>query len=213
MRWSPPVDYLNFVTLSLLKKFGYDAELELLKRGYYPKGGGEVLVIIKPSRLEKIELTERGEILNTMGISHAHSDLKKSEVAERQSKSARFLFFNKLKKEVKMKNEYSDTLSYGSGITLWAETENSILGADSLGEKGKRAETVGDEAARNLIDALNTNAALDKHMADQIVPYLALAGGSVSVSEITQHTKTNVEIVNKFGFNLEVKGNIISSKC
>lgn len=212
VRWSPPVDYLRFVTLPILEKFGYKGEIELMQRGYYPKGGGNVSMKIHPvQKLKRIDLMERGKILSVNGISHAHSDLKKSQVAERQMKSARDLLFNKIGKDVKIEKEYCHALSYGSGITLWLETGNSVLGSDSLGGKGKMAETVGREAAQNLIREFDSNAPLDRFMADQIVPYLALTGGSVRVSEITEHCRTNVEIVKKFGFDVGIEGDLIKA--
>ena len=212
MKWSPPIDYLRFVTLPLLKKFGYQAEIQLIRRGYYPSGGGEVVFKVTPSSLEKIFITDRGKILNIKGISHAHPDLRKAEVAERQAKSARILIRNELNKEAEIEKQYAHTFSYGSGITLWAETENSILGADSIGERGKRAEVVGEEAAGAFVAELNTGAGLDKHMADQVVPFLALAGGRVAVSEVTEHTRTNIHVLKKFGYDLKVEGNVISKK-
>ncbi len=223
VRWSPPVDYLRFVTLPILKKFGYSGEIELLKRGFYPKGGGKINVKISGvGKLDKIDLNERGSIKGVFGISHAHASLKKAEVAKRQLKTARPMIFNEISKLItqksglnadmdfiNIKQEYSDTLSYGSGITLWAEFENTVIGSDSLGDKGKRAEIVGHEAAENLIKEINSGACLDKHMADQIIPYIALSGGYAKVSEVTEHTRTNVEIVNKFGFNVKLEGNVI----
>jgi len=204
------MDYLRFVTLPILKKFGYNSEIELVRRGYYPAGAGIVVARIHPARkLKSVNLLNRGKILSINGISHAHKALQGSQVAERQSSSARLEIFNKLHMESRIKTEYADTPSYGSGITLYAETENSVLGADSLGERGKRAEIVGNEAASNLIKEILSDAPIDRHMADQIVPYLALAGGSVRVSEITEHARTNVEIVRKFGFNLKIDGNLI----
>ena len=221
VRWSPPIDYLRFVTLPILRKFGYIGEVVHLKRGFYPKGGGKIKVKISGiGKLKRINLETRGSVKGICGISHAHTNLKKAEVAKRQMKSARPLLFSELSKLIsknsgfnsnfiKIKQEYSDTLSYGSGITLWAEFENTIIGADSLGERGKRAEIVGYEAAQNLIKEINSGGCVDKYMADQVIPYIALSGGSVKVSEITEHAKTNVKIVNKFGFNVKINRNII----
>ena len=217
VRWSPPIDYLRFVMLPILRKFGYAGEIELLKRGFYPKGGGKINVKISGIKgLKRINLDERGSIKGIYGISHAHVNLKKAEVAKRQMKTARPLLFNSLSNLnqspgfIKIEQEYSDTLSYGSGITLWSEFENTIIGADSLGEIGKRAEIVGHEAAQNLIKEINSGGCLDKYMADQIVPYLALFGGSVKVSGVTEHARTNIEIVNKFGFDVKISGNVMS---
>ncbi len=216
--WSPPIDYLRFVTLPILEKFGYRADVQLIKRGYYPLGGGSVKAVIEPiGGIDRTRLMDQGRLIAVKGISHCNSDLEKAKVARRQARSARPILYNKLSNmgftgDIEIKQEYSDALSYGSGITLWIETENSRLGADSLGEKGKKAELVGKEAAEDLIRELDSNAPLDRYMADQIVPYLALAGGSVRVSEITQHAKTNVSIVNEFGFDVGIYGNIIKAK-
>lgn len=249
VRLSPSIDYLRFVTIPILRKFGYNAEIELVRRGYYPAGNGLIVAKIHPvEKLKSINLIERGKIVSINGISHAHQGLESSKVAERQANSARLEIFNKLHMESEIQKGYVDALSYGSGITLYAETENvaerlrrsdiclrgmwlnlkgsdthsrlrlgcvasqphSVLGSGSLGERGKRAEIVGTEAASNLIKEIISNAPIDRHMADQIIPYLAIAGGSVRVSEITEHAKTNVEIVNRFGFNLKIDGNIIS---
>jgi RNA 3'-terminal phosphate cyclase (ATP) len=218
VKWSPSIDYLRFVFIPLIAKFGCRACVELAARGYYPAGGGKVSVEVMPSKLKGIELLKQGKISSIKGTSHAHLGLKGAKVAERQAKGAEYAVRNPpLDKGfgggVKIAQEYVNTLSYGSGITLWVEGENSILGADALGEKGRRAEEVGMEAGEKLMADIASNAALDRYMADQIVPYLALAGGTVSVSEITGHARTNIDVVNAFGCNVSIKGKrIISEK-
>lgn len=217
VRWSPPIDYLRYVTLPVLEKFNYRAEIELGRRGYYPKGGGRVKATIHPiEELRPVEMVDWGNIKAAGGVAHAHSDLEKNSVARRQAKASRSLVYKKLANmhyegNIEIKQEYDKTLSYGSGITLWVETDNSIIGADSLGARDKIAESVGSEAAVSLIREIDSGAPLDRYMADQIVPYLALAGGKVRVSQVTGHTRTNIDIVNKFGFNVKVKGDIIEA--
>jgi len=216
VKWSPSIDYLKFVFLPLIGKFGCRSTVELAGRGYFPAGGGKVIAEIMPSKFRKIEFLKRGKINSVKGSSHAHLGLKGAKVAERQVKGAEYAVHNDLLEEgfgrgVAISQEYVNTPSYGSGITLWAETENSILGADALGEKGRRAEDVGIEAGRKLIADITSNGALDRYMADQIIPYLALAGGVISVSEITGHVKSNIDVVNMFGFDVSVKGKRISS--
>lgn len=216
--WSPSIDYLRHVTLPLLAGYGYRANLDLVGRGYYPAGGGRVEVNVEPAgKPRPLNLTKRGRIISVGGLSHAHSDLAKARVSERQMKSARTIIYNKLanmgfKGDVKIDNEYADALSCGSGITLWAETEHSVVGSDALGAPGRRAETVGTEAAGNLIKTLESGAALDPCTGDQIIPYLALAGGAVSVSEMTGHTLTNIDVVNLFGFDVKACGNTIIAR-
>jgi len=216
VKWSPSIDYLKYVFLPLIGKFGCRSSVELAGRGYYPAGGGKVIAEIMPSKLRGTELLKAGKIAAVKGLSHAHLGLKGAKVAERQVKGAEYAIRNDLLEKgfpggLAFAQEYVNTLSYGSGITLWAETENSIIGADALGEKGKRAEDVGIEAGRKLLEDISSNAALDRYMADQIIPYLALAGGTVSVSEISGHVKSNIEVVNMFGCDVSIKGRRISS--
>jgi len=218
VRWSPSIDYLKFVTLQILKKFGYSVEINLIKRGYYPKGNGKVEIEINPvEKLKGIELIEHGELIKIFGLSHAHGDLKSKNVVERQASSTRKYLFDELSKigidsRIDIEMEYADALSYGSGITLCAEFENTITGVDSLGERNKSSEDVGKEVAYKFIDELKSNAPLDSHMADQIIPYLAIASGKIKIPKMTSHIETNVLVVNKFGFNLNVRGNIIESQ-
>ncbi len=117
-------------------------------------------------------------------------------------------------------------MSIGSGITLWAifsrnkddiDENNPIrLGADALGEQGKRAEAVGEEAAQNLIKEIESKAPVDRHLADQLLPFMALAGNSrIKASEITNHCRTNVYTIQQFMgdvFEVDEKNNFISVK-
>jgi RNA 3'-terminal phosphate cyclase (ATP) len=84
--------------------------------------------------------------------------------------------------------------SLGSGITLWS----GCKGASSLGERGLPAEKVGRKAADELIMELRSPATVDVHLADQLIPYLALAGGSYTVREISLHAMTNIWTVGHF---------------
>jgi len=76
----------------------------------------------------------------------------------------------------------------GSGITLWS----GFSGASSLGERGLPAEMVGRKAAEDLIMELESMSTVDIHLADQLIPYLALAGGSYTARKATPHAMTNI---------------------
>ena len=211
VKWSPPADYLRLVTLPVLKKIGYQGELELVRRGHYPKGGGLVrFSTTGPSTLQPLVAEKAGSILKIYGISHAAALPR--HVAERQAAAAR-----KNLEEAKLPSPSMDIevvddrrqLGPGSGIVLSAETQNgNILGADALGERGRSAEEVGSTAGRILVEELESGAVLDRHMGDIIVPYLVLAEGrsEVSVSRVTQHIQTNVKVaewLTGVRFNLE----------
>jgi RNA 3'-terminal phosphate cyclase (ATP)/RNA 3'-terminal phosphate cyclase (GTP) len=216
-KWATPVNYLKYVFLPLVSKMNFQADIIIKKYGYYPKGGAHVEVNIEPTELKPLKLLEQGEIISINGISHASKHLKKSKVAERQKKSARKLLFESMEKGSEIETKYVDTICPGSGIDLWAVTENSFLGGDGLGERGKRAEQVGIDAAKDLLKQIHSNAPLDEHMADQIIPFLALATkkgeSKVKVARITNHTKTNIWITERFldvKFGIDEINNIIT---
>ena len=221
--FSPTMDYFQYVFLKILEKAGVKVEMSIAKRGYYPEGGAKIEAVIYPSKpapyrneisgtgLKKINLTERGQLRKIVAVSGSSESLKGKKVAERQIFGVREIL-GKLKLPIEEKIEYEKTLSPGSHICLIAEFENTIIGADNLGKLGKRAEDIGKEAALGLLKEEKSGACLDRHMADQILPYLALAQGKnqVSVSEITGHAKTNVWVIEKFlDGKFETKNNLI----
>jgi len=228
-KWQMPFDYFDNVLSPQLRRYA-DVKTILHKRGYYPKGGGEVEIKIKPrytfeNRMDakKLELVEQGEFIQIKGISHAAKFLQEAKVAERQADAARALLLD-LGVGIGVRAEYCDTLSPGSGITLWAvflsnmestELNPIILGSDIVGEKGKLAENVGSEAARRLISEIKSNAPVDEYLADNMIPFLALFGGRIKVSKISEHTKTNIHVAEQFlgeMFVIDDLKNIITAK-
>lgn len=209
-KFAPPVHHFDHVIFPLLAKMHFFPKLVVLKHGFYPRGGAAVDVVAKKTTLKPLHITEKGKILSITGISLASKDLQKAEVAERQAKRAKQLLFKKFKLPVKVQTEYVEALNPGSGIQLTIQTEHSFFGGDALGEKGKRAETVAEEAVASLIFSYE-NGTVDKHTADMLLPYIALAGGSYIVPEITNHVKTNIKVIEQFlDVKFSLKDNFIS---
>lgn len=195
-----PVEYYLNVIFPILSRVGLKARLEIIKRGYYPKGGGEVKVRVESDRLSgKINLVEPGSLIGIKGLSIASSGLALRRVAERQAEKAEEILKRKYSIPIKIKVEYAQTLSFGSEINLYAYTEEgSILGGDALGEKEKPAEDVGREAANKLISQIDSGAAVDMHLADNLIPWLCLLGGTIKTSQISLHTQTNIWVSELF---------------
>jgi RNA 3'-terminal phosphate cyclase (GTP) len=226
--WSPQIDYFKEIILPIYSKYAEKIELNIEKRGYYPKGNGKITLKIKPkytletiNQSKPLNLIEQGKLLQIKGISHASRDLQSAEVAERQSKAAKQALAV-LGVPINIQSSYSETLSTGSGITLWAifsdeKTEIGYkdqirLGSDILGEKGKPAEVVGKEAALNLLGEIKEKAPVDRYLADNLIPLLALTKGEIKISKITEHTKTNIYTVEQFlGKIFKIEGNIIET--
>lgn len=197
--WAPTTGYVTEITLPVLARVGYAGALAITKRGYYPRGGGGVSVVLKKADLSPLQLLDRGEIITIKGRSHASEALRERQVAERQRESA-MAVLKKAGLPAEIEVEYGPTQSPGSGIDLWALAQDTCLGATALGARGKRAEEVGEEGAAALLRQINSGAALDEWMGDQILPFLAVAGGEsrISVTRITEHLKTNLWVINHF---------------
>ena len=219
--FSPTIDHFRFVFLKILEKMlcpipngsgGEKFKVNILKRGYYPEGGAKVEVRISPSKLKPIHLTERGSLKKIILISGASEFLRGKKVSERQLMGVREVL-GKLKLPIEERVEYYQTQCPGSQICLVAEFENTVIGVDNLGKLGKRAEDVGKEAALELLREQKSESCLDRHLADQILPYMALSKdkSQVTVSEITNHCKTNIWVIEKFlNGKFEIKRNLIA---
>jgi RNA 3'-phosphate cyclase len=196
VKWSPPIDYFNNVFLGLLKKMNVNIDVKVLKRGYYPEGGGIVEVNISGGQdLRSLHLPERGKVKQISGIVNITG--LPSHISDRIENSA----ISKLSKFQKInifKDRRETGYSKGTGITLWAETDHSVLGASTLGEHGLPAEKVGGSAADEMVRQIMGGGSVDHHAADQLVPYLGLAGGEFTVNEFSNHTKTNIWVVEQF---------------
>jgi len=197
VNWAPAIDYFKNVFLPALSSFGARVSLEVLQRGYYPRGQGEVLLQVEPAKLKAAQLEgpayDTGQSIQNnrslqstvQGLSHC-SNLPE-QVAARQAESAAEVL-QQAGFSAQISCEVLGLPSMGSGITLWS----GCKGVSSLGERGLPAEKVGRRAAEDLILELRSAACVDVHLADQLIPYLALAGGSYTVREISLHTRTNI---------------------
>jgi RNA 3'-terminal phosphate cyclase (ATP) len=215
VKWSPSIDYVRLAILPTLQLMGYEADLHVDRRGHYPKGGGKVTFRIAPSRsLHAILMTTRTQLKSIEGVSHCVK--LPSHVAQRQADAAR----NRLAKEgydakVGIETYSPDRDQHagpGSGITLVGRfTNGSVLGADSVGERGKPAERVGEDCARNMLAELESKASFDRHLGDILIPFIVVAEGrsEISVSQITTHTMTNMRVAEQIlNVKFQVNGQV-----
>jgi len=144
--------------------------------------------------------------------------LRIRNVAERQKNVCEKLlkdFLNyrfNYKIPVRIIEEYRESLSTGSGMTLITRTENTFLGASALGDIGKTSEEVGEECAKTLISEIQKGGCVDSYMSDQIIPYIAVAKGEVKINELTMHAKTNLYVVNLFKLDVKCEGDLVYCK-
>ncbi len=207
---APPIEYFQNIFCDYAEKFGLIVNCKVEKYGFFPKGGGVVKVSVKPIKNGKpLDLTERGKLLDVKVYSVASEDLRGANVSDRQVAG----FRQNVNPDFSVKGftSYVKALSTGSAVYAHALFEHCKLGCSALGERGKKAENVGKECADGLMKEINSAATVDKHLADQLIPFLGLFGGEFVTSEITEHTKTGIWVVEKFvEKKFKVEGNKIS---
>lgn len=202
--WSPPTDYYRHVKLPVLRRHGVQADVDVDRRGFYPAGGGVATLSVSPSTPSPIQLTERGERRGVRIYSVASDDLADADVAERQVRGASAALPDEVD-VIERNAAYADTDSTGSTLTLRAEYENVLAGENALGERGVPAERVGEGVARALDTFHAGDAAVDRYFADQSLVWLALAGGEVTIPEVTNHVESSVELLDAFGVDVGVE--------
>jgi len=207
-KWAIPCDYYPYIVFPLLE---IKADLQILRRGYYPKGGGLVKLRVASQKLKALNFLERGKSLKIKILSIASQDLKLRKVSERALSQAEKNLKERYR-NIPVEGEclYSETYSSGLEVNICFYFEKTRLWSDSLGERRKTSEEVGREASQKLIQEESSGACVDRHLADNLIPYLAFSRGSFKTSEITNHTLTNIKIVEQFlGKIFEVKDNVV----
>jgi RNA 3'-phosphate cyclase len=197
---------MKHVFLPTLQRMGLKTDLTVHRYGYYPKGMGEVALTVEPCRpLQPIRLGDFGEIEAIKGVSVC-TYLADRKVAERQAKAAnKHLEMHGYTADIQVINDKSNPMQKGSSIVLWTETDTgAILGGDAIGELRKTSEAVGKEAAENLLAELSRKPTVDLHLADLLIPYMALAQGNSTylAQTISDHLDTNIWLAEKL---LDVK--------
>ncbi|XP_073700624.1 RNA 3'-terminal phosphate cyclase [Garra rufa] len=197
---APQIDYTLKVFKPIAERFGVQFDCDLKMRGYYPKGGGEVVLKVNPVKeLSPVNMTERGNITKIYGRAFVAGVLP-FKLAKDMSTAA----VRTIRKEIKdlyiniqSLQEKDKACGNGNGIIIIAESSTGcIFAGSSLGKKGVYADKVGIEAAEMLLRNIRHNGCVDEFLQDQLVIFMALANGTsrMRTGPITLHTRTAIHV-------------------
>lgn len=196
---APCFEYFRDVFGTLASATGIQAYLEMPRAGFYPAGGGRVVLQIEglagAEALSPLRLVTRGDLKRIEGLSAASSSLP-SHIVERQRQqvAARLATVGHT---TTVEEANWETDSPGTLVFLRAVLARTVAGFFALGRPGLPAERVADEAVDQLLAFLASPGAVDAYAADQLVTLLALCHDkSCFVTEkVTDHLLTNATVV------------------
>jgi RNA 3'-terminal phosphate cyclase (ATP) len=217
VRGAPPLDYLRYVLLPLAARCGVDARIACLRRGYYPRGGGEIELAVHPAPVRSPGRLAAGALRTIRAFVHT---AKLPEHVALRMRDAALSQLAGLPVETIL-DAQAASFGPGGAIVLAADRGATVLGAGRVAERGVRAEALGESAAGELARDLALDVALDVHAADQLIVYLALAcaaGGSASftTAEASLHTTTAIWLAERFlpvRFTVERRDRHVQIEC
>ena len=195
---APPADFLQRVWLPLLQRMGADMDLELLRHGFYPAGGGELRASVRPvAALQTLNLLSRGDLRQAQATSifaGVSADVGKRELATLEEQIGAEL--GELECDM-----HGLPSREGPGNVLLLKLQYAGLTEvfTAFGEKGVPAEIVAQRLAKEALHFHRSGAAVGEHLADQLLLPMALAGASSFCTvALSSHLQTNIEVIQKF---------------
>jgi RNA 3'-terminal phosphate cyclase (ATP) len=193
---APPFDFLDQAFLPLLRRMGAIVEVELVRPGFFPAGGGQIRATITPAgRLARLDLGSRGALVR--GTVRAVVANLGYSIAQREVRVAGAVLG--WKDEALQAHALTGSMGPGNAVSIIVESEHVTDVFTGFGERGVRAEVVAEKAASEAKQYLDSNAAVGEHLADQLLLPMALGeGGSFTTLPPTGHMTTNATIIRKF---------------
>ena len=192
---APSADFLQLAWLPLLRQMGARVEMQLLRHGFAPAGGGEIAVQVEPSQLRPLHLQAPGKVVSQRarallaGVPGHVGERELGRVERRLRWPRENLVFDWLDQDQ----------GPGNALLLEVQCEHLTEVFCAFGMPGVRAEQVADRAIDPLRSWLHSGTAVAEHLADQLLLPMALAGGgSLSTPCLSDHLRSNIEVLRLF---------------
>ncbi len=211
--FAPSAHHVQHVLFPTLGKMGIKAELAVIRPGYVPRGGGTIQVKIKPVAgvIKPLRLLKQGKVKEVTGLALS-SHLREPRVSQRMAEECRKVLAAKGYR-ARIEALWDETaLQAGASLALWAETDSGCrLGSDQAGKRGRSSEAIGRFVAQNLLEDLKSGATVDRYLADQLIIYAALAGGTTEyiIPRLSEHVDANIWLAEKLGARAKLEGNTL----
>jgi RNA 3'-terminal phosphate cyclase (ATP) len=193
---APTFDFLNLAFFPVLRHLGANVTAAIERPGFYPAGGGKFSVSIESAgKLARIDFLERGNITKQIAI--ALVSKLPQHIGEREIKVLHeMLRWDRYRLRVE---DVENPVGPGNVLTAILECENITEVFTGFGERGVTAEQVASRLVAEIQEYLDAGVPVGRHLADQVLIPMALAGGGkFRTLSPSQHTTTNIEVVKQF---------------
>jgi len=187
--WSPSMDYTQHVLKEAYSRIGIEFSIEIIKRGYYPKGNGEVKLEVYPSKIKSLTLSKRET--NNLKLKCTFSKISTNIIKEKIEKVKEKINKEKFNVEIEIKEE--EAKDSGASLLIYSIDKNSIIGIDGLFNKKTQNFDLDFEKF------INNSLGVDENLADMLVvpASLGINKTTLQVKEITKHLETNLFVTSK----------------
>jgi RNA 3'-terminal phosphate cyclase (ATP) len=192
---APPYDFVERAYLPLVRRMGGSVQVRLERHGFYPAGGGRVLVHVHPvARLAPLELLERGKVKRTRATALVAK--LPGHVAQRELD---VLAEGLALRPEMLRTQEVDSVGPGNALLVEVESEHVTELFTAFGERGTRAEDVAQTLVHEVRGYLDAGVPVGEHLADQLLLLLAVAGGGAfRTLPLSGHSHTQLETVRHF---------------
>jgi RNA 3'-terminal phosphate cyclase (ATP) len=186
--WSPSMDYTQHVLKEAYSRMGIEFSIEIIKRGYYPKGNGEVKLEVYPSKIKSLTLSKRET--NNLKLKCTFSKISIDVIKEKIEMIKEKISKANFNVEIEIKEE--EAIDSGASLLIYSIDKNSIIGIDGLFDNKKQNFDLDFEKFNNSLG-------VDESLADMLVVPASLGINKTvfQVKEITEHLETNLFVTSK----------------
>ncbi|XUU60562.1 RNA 3'-terminal phosphate cyclase [Erythrobacter sp. HA6-11] len=193
---SPPFEFIAKTLLPVLSRMGPKLSATLERHGFYPRGGGRIIIDVNPAPLQQIECLDRGSFES--GMVEALIAGVPFDIADRELKAARKVLAE-WPENVFLPRQLSADLGPGNALLITAKYENVTEVMSGFGKIGVSAERVAKTAAKRMAGYMTSSAFAGPFLQDQLLlPFALAGGGAFSTVKLSEHTRTAAELIERF---------------
>ncbi len=193
---APPFEFLARTLLPVLTRMGPRLSVSLERHGFYPRGGGRIVLDIAPAPLTPIEYTARGAFKS--GKVEALIAGIPFDIAERELKTARKVLADwpdDAFAPVQLPADHGP----GNALLITAECEHVTEVMSAFGQIGIPAERLAKTAAKRMAGYLASGAFAGPFLQDQLLlPFACAGAGAFTTVKLSEHTRTAAALIARF---------------